>query len=90
METLAAIALVGNVIQFIDFGTKLLSNCVQPSRPLVVPLKDNNSIGTIAANLECLAKKVRDRPCIDGSGSLEAICISCETVARDLTGALSS
>ena len=59
MDGLAALSLAGNIIQFVDFGTKLLSRAEELYRSSRGSLGVNDEIELVTANLKDLITKLR-------------------------------
>lgn len=59
MEPLVALALAGNVIQFVDFGRKLLSGSSELYRSSTGSLAANDEIELATADLKALINKLR-------------------------------
>jgi hypothetical protein len=87
METLAAIGLVGNIVQFIDFGSKLVAKSVQLYQSSDGALAENVDTETATNHLVLLNNKLRDAN-RTSDVELENLCKSCSTVADELIRAL--
>jgi hypothetical protein len=70
MDALSALSLAGNIIQFIDFGSRLLSNARELYKSSVGSLATHDEIVLITTDLKTLIKKLRLSMC-DGPGSEE-------------------
>ena len=88
MEVLAAIGLVGNITQFVDFGGKLISESIQLYRSYDGAPAENTDIETAAKHLVVLNQKLKDAATITGDGALHRLCLSCHNAAIDLLVAL--
>jgi hypothetical protein len=88
METLAAIGLVGNIVQLVDFSGKLISKSAQLYQSSEGALPYNIDIETVTGDLVVLNNKLKDAANIAGDGALESLCKSCNAVAEELLAAL--
>ena len=88
METLAAIGLVGNIVQFVDFSSKLISKTVQLYRSGDGTLTEITDAETATNHLVLLSNKLKSTANTTGDPALEDLCRSCNTVAVDFLGAL--
>ena len=88
MEVIAAIGLVGNIIQFVDFSGKLISESIQLYRSYDGVLAKNIDIETAAKHLGELNKRLKNSDTISGDGALQRLCLSCQEAANDLLVAL--
>ena len=88
MEILAAIGLVGNIVQFVDFGSKLISELAQIYRSAEGALEENIDTETATYHLLLLNDKLKDSATSTGDKTLLDLCEACHTVARDLLEAL--
>lgn len=92
MDPLSALSLAGNIIQFIDFGGRLLSNARELYKSSVGSLAIHDEIVLITTDLETLIKKLRLSICEslgseeneDQWQSLRKICDEAATVAEEL------
>jgi hypothetical protein len=92
MDPLSALSLAGNIIQFIDFGGKLLSSARELYKSSVGVLNVNEEITLITTDLEGLLEKLRGSLCAsqgnhrnqDGINSLNKICDEAAAVAQEL------
>jgi hypothetical protein len=84
METLAAIGLVGNIVQFVDFSEKLVSKSVQLYRSYDGALAENIDIETATNNLLILNEKLKDNATIVGDAQLQRLCLSCQNAGNEL------
>ncbi|OCK84564.1 hypothetical protein K432DRAFT_282313, partial [Lepidopterella palustris CBS 459.81] len=84
MEVLAAIGLAGNIIQFIDFGGKLISKTAEIQKSGAGALADNINIETATNDLALLSTKLHDSAKSTGDTALQELCQSCNTVATEL------
>ena len=88
METLAIIGLVGNIVQFVDFSSKVISKSTELYRSSEGALAEHIDIETAINHLALLNSKLKDAATITGDGALESLCISCGTTADNLLAAL--
>lgn len=59
MDPLTVLSLVGNIVQFVDFGGKLLSRAVELYKSPVVTLSAHHELELVTADLGALAAKLR-------------------------------
>lgn len=85
MEALAVVGLVGTIVQFVDFGGKLISKSIQLYNDGV--LTENVDIETVTNDLVALNKKLKDDGIV-GDGTLQSLSLSCQNAANDLLEAL--
>ena len=90
MEVLAAIGLAGNIIQFVDFGGKLISKTVEIHKFGTSALAENINIETTTNDLALLSTKLCDSANSTGDTALRGLCQSCNTVATELLTVLDS
>ena len=88
MEILAVIGLVGNIVQFVDFGSKLISKLVQLFQYSEVVLTENINTETATNHLILLNNKLENAASTTGDKALEKLCKSCSSIAVELLGAL--
>jgi hypothetical protein len=88
MEALAVIGLVGNIVQFVDFGSKLISKSIQLYQSSDGVLTENINMETATNHLFRLNNKLENAANSTGDKALQALCKSCGTVADELLGAL--
>jgi hypothetical protein len=88
METLAIIGLVGNIVQFVDFSSRLVSKSVQLYQSSDGALVENADIETVTDHLLVLNNKLKDAAVTTGDGTLEKLCTSCSSTAAELLTAL--
>jgi hypothetical protein len=89
MEPLVAISLISNIVQFVDFGNKLVSKTVEGYRSADGAFVDNAHLQTATNDLVALNKSINSNA-TPGSvnTALISLCSSCNDVARELLGAL--
>jgi len=88
METLVAIGLVGNIIQFVSFSGELISKSVEIYHSGSGTFKDNASIETATNHLIFLNREIQDSSTSIGDERLQRLCASCSAAAEDLLAAL--
>ncbi|KAI9854448.1 MAG: hypothetical protein M1813_001242 [Trichoglossum hirsutum] len=88
MEALAVIGLVGNIVQFVDFGGKLIAKSVQLYQSSDGVLTENIDTETATNHLIRLNNKLENAANTTGDKALEALCESCSAVAAELLIAL--
>lgn len=86
MEALAAVSLVGTIVQFVDFSGKLISKSIRLYRDGA--LVENVDIETATNNLVVLNEKLKDNDILAGEGTLQSLSQSCHNAATDLLSAL--
>lgn len=59
MDPLSALSLAGNILQFIDFGTKLFSKAGELYKSTVGSLAANDQLELVTADLRALISKLR-------------------------------
>ncbi len=92
MDALSAFSLAGNIIQFIHFGSRLLSNARELSKSSFGSLAVHDEITLITTDLETLSNKLRLSMCESLGGeenenqwqSLRKICDEAAVVAEAL------
>lgn len=88
MEALAAIGLVGNIIQFVGFSRKLISKSIQLYHSYDGALVENAHIEIAINDLVILNKKLENDGIVAGDGALQSLSLSCQITANDLLVAL--
>jgi N-terminal domain on NACHT_NTPase and P-loop NTPases len=88
MDILATIGLVGNIVQFVDFGSKLVSKSAKLYRSSEGALEENIDTETATNHLLLLNDKLKDAATSTGDTTLKDLCEACHTVARELLEAL--
>lgn len=86
METLAAVGLAGNIVQFVDFSGKLISKSKQLYHHGT--LDENVDIETATKHLVVLNKKFKEDAISVGDRTLQNLALSCQNAANDLLKAL--
>ena len=84
MEALAAIGLVGNIVQFVEFSGKLISKSIQLHHSYVSALIENVDTENATKHLMVLNKKLKDDNIVVGDGTLYSLSLSCQNAATDL------
>jgi hypothetical protein len=92
MDPFSALSLAGNIIQFVDFGARLLSNARELYRSPVGSLSVHDEITLVTTDLETLVKRLRGpvnaRPSSEENDNqlqtLRKICGEAATVAEEL------
>lgn len=88
MEPLAIVSLVGNILQFVDFSSKLISKSTELYRSSDGALAENIDIETVIKDLLLLNSKLKNTTAATGDDALEKLCTSCGTAADELLVAL--
>ncbi|KAH0563496.1 hypothetical protein GP486_001931 [Trichoglossum hirsutum] len=84
MEVFAAIGLAGNIIQFVDFGGKLISKMAEIQKSGTGALAENIDIETATNDLALLSTKLHDSANSAGDTALWELCQSCDAIATEL------
>ncbi|RHZ55337.1 hypothetical protein CDV55_100143 [Aspergillus turcosus] len=87
MEALAAISLVGNIVQFVDFSSKLISTAAQLYHSREDALTENINIEAVTNDLVLLNNKLEASAPVDDI-QLVRLSESCKNVAYDLLAVL--
>jgi hypothetical protein len=98
MDPPSVISLVGNIVQFVDFGGKLLSNAVELYRSPVGTLAGHHQLELVTTDLHTLISKLRqslypeDDPSSEESAaqrkSFDMLCDKAVKVAEELVNRL--
>jgi hypothetical protein len=89
MEPLVAIGLVGNIVQFVDFSSKLVSKTVEGYRSADGAFVDNANLETATNGLVALIESINSNATPRSvKPALISLCSSCNDVAKELLGAL--
>jgi WD40 repeat protein len=88
MEILAAIGLAGNIIQFVDFGGKLISKTAEIYKSGAGALVENVDIETTTNDLALLSATLQGSADSADDTALRELCQSCNIVAKRLLSAL--
>jgi len=88
METLAIIGLVGNVVQFVNFGGKLLAKSTELYRSSEGALAENINTETATNHLVLLNNKLKDAATATSDDALKRLCELCKSTADELLAAL--
>jgi hypothetical protein len=88
MEVLAAIGLVGNIVQFVDFSSKLVSRIAELYQSTEGALADDVDLEAVTNDLALLSVKLQSQGQTEESPALERLSKSCNEVATDLLTAL--
>jgi hypothetical protein len=88
MDPLSTIGLVGNIVQFVDFGSKLISKSVELYRSTEGALDENLDTETATNHLKDLNEKLKNGAKATGDTTLKDLCEACDKVARELLEAL--
>lgn len=90
LDPITALGLAGNIVQFVDFSTKLVGKAHEIHSSINGTLAENVNAETVAQTLVVLQSKLRaneqDATSFDDdTGSLlEGLCKSCDETAREL------
>ena len=88
MEAIAVIGLVSNILQFVDFSARLLSNSSQRYNSAGHNLPEIANIETATNHLILLNDKLKFDDTTSKDNELQGLCASCDSVAVDLLKAL--
>lgn len=88
METLAIIALVGNVLQFVEFSGKLIAKSTELYRSSEGALAENIDLETAASHLVLISTKIQDSATSVNDEALKRLCESCKSTTEELVAAL--
>ena len=88
MESLAIVSLIGNTMQFLDFGTKLVSKSAQLYHSNKDALAEVADAEGATLHLQFLNNEMKAAATQTGDNTLAEICKSCGTVADELLTAL--
>lgn len=89
MEPLVAIGLVGNIVQFVDFTSKLVSKTVENYHSADGAFMENTDLETATNDLLALNERIRSNTTIESTNpALASLCCSCCDVANELLTAL--
>ncbi len=88
IEVLAAIGLVGNIVQFVDFSRKLISKSIQLYYSYDSALIENVEVEKATKHPITLYKTLEDYPTSSGDEVLQKLSLLCLEAANDLLQAL--
>ena len=77
MEALAVVGPVGNIVQFVDFSSKLVSKSVQLYQSSNGTLAKNTDAETVTNHLRLLNDKLNDAANTASDAALQSLCKSC-------------
>ena len=87
MEALAAVSLAGNVLQFLNFTSDVISKSRQIHGSITGTLKENDDLEGLTGDLKCLSGRLQTL-----AGPVDPVfvqlCSSCSEVADELLAAL--
>lgn len=86
MEALIAVGLAGNIVQFVDFASKIVSKSHQLQSSTSGALSENITTKQVTEDLKLLADKLCHLTSTDAA--LEELCLGCRSVAEELLAAL--
>lgn len=89
MEALATVGLVANVVQFIDFGGKLISKTTELYGSNEGALEENIALETVTNHVVLLNDTLRNAATAARDDALKKLCESCKAAAEELLEALS-
>jgi hypothetical protein len=89
METLAAVGLAGNILQFVDFAGKVVSKSGELYKSANGALSESAETKQVAEDLKLLADKLCDPISAQSADVvLEELCSGCKSIADELLTAL--
>lgn len=88
MEALAAVALVGNVVQFVELATKLTSKTVEIYRSQDGTPVDNTDLEFLTKDLIDLNDRLKKSSSANTPPEIAALCAACNVVAAELLAGL--
>ena len=84
MDPITIIGAIGNVIQFLEFGHKLISNSVELYHSSNGALAETTDTEATMNHLCLLSDKLKDSAAKTGDETLRELCKSCEAAADEL------
>jgi hypothetical protein len=87
--TLAAVGLISNIVQFVDFGTKLLSTSRALYRSTEGALQENVDLEEITVSIKSVAQGIADSSIGINEPELRQLVGTCATLADELLALLS-
>lgn len=95
MDPLTALSVAGTIVQFVDYGTKLLSQATELYKSSVGTLRSNNELELVTTDLRGLVAKLRQSYYSEGGAepssedaqqrmSFERLCDEAATLAEEL------
>jgi hypothetical protein len=84
MEPLSAIGLAGNIIQFVDFGTKFVSVAAEIYKSSTGSLQENEELALIVRDLEQQSSTISSALETSGDPLIGQLLASCKTIASEL------
>ena len=88
MEAFAIIGLVGNIVQFVDFSSKLLTKSTELYQSNEGALAENIDTEIATNDLVLLNNKLKDAATTTSDDALKRLCESCKSTANELLAAL--
>jgi hypothetical protein len=91
MEALAAVGLAGNILQFVDFASKVISKSCKLYKLADRVLPKSTETKRVAEDLKLLADKLLDSTSTSlADVVLSELCVSCKSIADELLTALAN
>jgi hypothetical protein len=92
MDPLTAISFAGTVVQFVDFGTKIVKSSREIYKSISGSLPANEELDLVLTDLSLMVEKLRHPPPSIGTSAKDAedqkalvtLCDACLVIARDL------
>lgn len=88
MEALAIIGIVGNILEFLDFTTELVSKSSEIYHSSTGAAKSTANTETTARHLQLLATNLNKTPVGTNDDGFDDLCKSCRDVADEILSAL--
>jgi hypothetical protein len=88
MEALPIIGLASNVVQFVEFGIKLIGKSTELYRSSEGALAENIDVEKATEHLLLLNNKLKAGASTTGDNTLQRLCESCKSTADELLVAL--
>lgn len=90
MDPITVLGIVGNILQFIDFGLKAVSKAREIHSSSTGDLLENVELELLTKDITIVTEKLSTaNGAVTGNGSLDDICKRCIQAANELMGALS-
>jgi hypothetical protein len=90
IEALAAVGLASSIVQFVDFGTKLLSNGRELYKSAEGVLQENVELGKITESIKSTAQSIANNAIGVNDTELREMAGACKTLADELLTVLNS
>src|SRR4051794_32273960 len=84
MEPLSAIGLAGNIIQFVDFGAKVVSIAAEIHKSSTGSLREHEELDLVVKDLEQQCSTLNSALRASGDPLMGQLLASCKTIATEL------